>query len=173
MACTSTEACSTAQHDSRVLTASGDQSVRLWDVHHATCIMVCQGHIASVKSVSAASPNGDVFASGKQPTSSDSDLSIAAVGCSGAKAAHIRWQPGDVHQQLCGLGRAGGVKPAQSLFQRPCCDDVKQCPSGVQAAVMESCWSGTPGLARPLTPRAAAWWRSQSAAWRCVMRELC
>lgn len=53
------------QDDARIITASGDQTLRLWDTGHATCLGVFQGHDGSVKCVRAKPDCPDVFASGK------------------------------------------------------------------------------------------------------------
>ena len=47
-----------------MLTASGDQTVALWDTHSAQRLGTFTGHTASVKSVSPWAACHDVFASG-------------------------------------------------------------------------------------------------------------
>ncbi len=52
------------QEDTRILTASGDQTVALWDTNSAQRLGNFMGHTASVKSVSPWPACHDVFASG-------------------------------------------------------------------------------------------------------------
>lgn len=52
------------QGDTRMLTASGDQSVSLWDTGHADLLGSFRGHSGSVKTVSPMPAVHDVFASG-------------------------------------------------------------------------------------------------------------
>eukprot|EP00884_Botryococcus_braunii_P004829 jgi/Botrbrau1/14347/Bobra.0014s0004.1 len=53
-----------SQDDTRMLTASGDQSVGVWDTQLARCISFCGGHDGSVKTVSYHPQQLHVFASG-------------------------------------------------------------------------------------------------------------
>ena len=52
------------QDDKRILTASGDQTLALWDTSHAACLGVFKGHNGSVKCVRPKPDCPDVFASG-------------------------------------------------------------------------------------------------------------
>ena len=56
-----------AQGDLRMLTASGDQSVALWDTLSARRVSAFHGHAGSVKSVCPMPACHDVFASGAPP----------------------------------------------------------------------------------------------------------
>ena len=47
-----------------MLTASGDQTVALWDTMEAACLGSFRGHTGSVKCVSPHPSSPDVFASG-------------------------------------------------------------------------------------------------------------
>ena len=52
-------------HDNRIITASGDQSCRLWDLNHGQeLVQVFHGHGGSVKTVSCRPGDRHVFASG-------------------------------------------------------------------------------------------------------------
>ena len=55
------------QGDTRMLTASGDQSLALWDTLSARRVSTFHGHGGSVKSVCPMPACHDVFASGAQP----------------------------------------------------------------------------------------------------------
>lgn len=52
------------QDDRRILTASGDQTLGLWDTSRAACLGVFKGHHGSVKCVRPKPDCPDVFASG-------------------------------------------------------------------------------------------------------------
>ncbi|CAI0456235.1 unnamed protein product, partial [Linum tenue] len=52
--------------DARILTASGDQSIQLWDVQGKKCIGVLLGHTGSVKSLSSHPTNSDLLVSGSR-----------------------------------------------------------------------------------------------------------
>ena len=52
------------QGSSRLITASGDMHLGIWDVQTAQSLGSCRGHQGSVKSVSVLPGCGDVFASG-------------------------------------------------------------------------------------------------------------
>ena len=43
--------CNECADEFQQVTASGDQTVRLWDVNHDDCLAVFKGHTCSVKSV--------------------------------------------------------------------------------------------------------------------------
>lgn len=55
------------QGDTRMLTASGDQSLALWDTLSARRVSAFHGHGGSVKSVCPMPACHDVFASGAHP----------------------------------------------------------------------------------------------------------
>ncbi|KAG0603589.1 hypothetical protein M758_10G105300 [Ceratodon purpureus] len=54
------------QEDTRMLTASGDQTIRLWDVESHAAMGVMRGHSGSVKSLCAHPSNAELFASGSR-----------------------------------------------------------------------------------------------------------
>uniref|UniRef100_A0A7I4AZV3 Denticleless protein homolog n=1 Tax=Physcomitrium patens TaxID=3218 RepID=A0A7I4AZV3_PHYPA len=78
------------QDDTRILTASGDQTVRLWDVESHKALGVMRGHSGSVKSLCAHPSNAEIFASGSR------DGSIAlwdlrtSTTISGTEVTHYR-----------------------------------------------------------------------------------
>lgn len=52
--------------DTRILTASGDQTIRLWDVQAKECLGVMKGHTGSVKSLCSHPLQSDLFVSGSR-----------------------------------------------------------------------------------------------------------
>lgn len=57
-------ACAPAQGDSVIYTASGNQTVGVWDTQTARTIVTAEGHACSVRSVCALHGCEDVFATG-------------------------------------------------------------------------------------------------------------
>ncbi|XP_038905419.1 denticleless protein homolog [Benincasa hispida] len=52
--------------DTQMITASGDQSMKLWDVQEMECIGILRGHKGSVKSISSHPTNHDLILSGSR-----------------------------------------------------------------------------------------------------------
>ncbi|AES74373.1 putative transcription factor WD40-like family [Medicago truncatula] len=52
--------------DTQILTASGDQTVKVWDVQEKKCLGVLTGHTGSVKSISSHPTNPDILVSGSR-----------------------------------------------------------------------------------------------------------
>ncbi|KAA0057260.1 denticleless protein-like protein [Cucumis melo var. makuwa] len=52
--------------DTQMITASGDQSMKLWDVQEMECIGILRGHKGSVKSISSHPTNHDLIVSGSR-----------------------------------------------------------------------------------------------------------
>ncbi|CAA3014152.1 denticleless protein homolog A isoform X2 [Olea europaea var. sylvestris] len=52
--------------DTNLLTASGDQSIKVWDTQEKKCIRALMGHTGSVKSISSHPTNQDLVASGSR-----------------------------------------------------------------------------------------------------------
>ncbi|KAG7022711.1 Denticleless protein-like protein, partial [Cucurbita argyrosperma subsp. argyrosperma] len=52
--------------DTQMITASGDQSMKLWDVQEMKCIGILRGHKGSVKSISSHPTNHDIIVSGSR-----------------------------------------------------------------------------------------------------------
>ncbi|GLT31933.1 hypothetical protein SLA2020_066320 [Shorea laevis] len=54
------------KEDTSILTASGDQTIRVWDAHEKKCTGVLTGHTGSVKSLSSHPANSDIIISGSR-----------------------------------------------------------------------------------------------------------
>ncbi|XVF58002.1 hypothetical protein PTKIN_Ptkin07bG0027600 [Pterospermum kingtungense] len=54
------------KEDTHILTASGDQTINVWDVQEKKCTRVLIGHTGSVKSLSSHPTNSDLFVSGSR-----------------------------------------------------------------------------------------------------------
>ncbi|KAL1356393.1 hypothetical protein HN51_008414 [Arachis hypogaea] len=54
------------KEDTQILTASGDQTMKVWDVQEKKCIGVLTGHTGSVKSMCAHPNNADIIVSGSR-----------------------------------------------------------------------------------------------------------
>ncbi|XP_051122888.1 uncharacterized protein LOC127245846 [Andrographis paniculata] len=52
--------------DANMLTASGDQSIKVWDTQEKTCIRALMGHTGSIKSISCHPTNQDLVVSGSR-----------------------------------------------------------------------------------------------------------
>ncbi|XP_019442530.1 PREDICTED: denticleless protein homolog isoform X3 [Lupinus angustifolius] len=54
------------KEDTQILTASGDHTMKVWDVQEKKCIGVLMGHTGSVKSMSSHPTNSDIIVSGSR-----------------------------------------------------------------------------------------------------------
>ncbi|KAG2714619.1 hypothetical protein I3760_03G036200 [Carya illinoinensis] len=54
------------KEDAQILTASGDQTVKVWDVQEMKCIAALMGHTGSVKSIYSHPTNPDIIVSGSR-----------------------------------------------------------------------------------------------------------
>ncbi|KAL8471281.1 hypothetical protein ACS0TY_028798 [Phlomoides rotata] len=52
--------------DTNMLTASGDQSIKIWDIEERKCIRALMGHTGSIKSISCHPSNQEVIVSGSR-----------------------------------------------------------------------------------------------------------
>ncbi|KAL8248687.1 hypothetical protein R6Q59_005555 [Mikania micrantha] len=52
--------------DTKLLTACGDHSIKVWDSQERTCLLALTGHTGSVKSISAHPSNNDIIVSGSR-----------------------------------------------------------------------------------------------------------
>ncbi|KAL2500079.1 Transducin/WD40 repeat-like superfamily protein [Abeliophyllum distichum] len=74
------------KEDTNLLTASGDQSIKVWDAQEKKCIRALMGHTGSVKSISSHPTNQDLVASGSR----DGSFALWDTRCSNS-----------THQKLC------------------------------------------------------------------------
>ncbi|KAH6830512.1 Transducin/WD40 repeat-like superfamily protein [Perilla frutescens var. hirtella] len=68
--------------DANMLTASGDQSIKIWDTQEHKCIRALMGHTGSIKSISCHPSNQDLVVSGSR----DGSFALWDTRCS--KSAH-------------------------------------------------------------------------------------
>ncbi|RZB45840.1 Denticleless protein-like isoform C [Glycine soja] len=92
------------KEDTQILTASGDQTIKLWDVQEQKCLGLLTGHTGSVKSMCSHPTNSDIIVSGSRDgsfriwdlrckstaKSRCGEVSICSMG--GVKGAHISSQ---------------------------------------------------------------------------------
>ncbi|KAI3474915.1 hypothetical protein Pfo_030226 [Paulownia fortunei] len=71
--------------DANILTASGDQSIKIWDTQEQKCIRALMGHTGSIKSISCHPTNHELVVSGSR----DGSFAVWDTRCSNA------------HQKLC------------------------------------------------------------------------
>ncbi|XP_058188183.1 uncharacterized protein LOC131304807 [Rhododendron vialii] len=69
------------KEDTRIITASGDQSVKVWDAQEKKCIATLMGHTGSVKSTCSHPTNPDLIVSGAR----DGLLMLWDLRCSNSK----------------------------------------------------------------------------------------
>ncbi|KAL2335722.1 hypothetical protein Fmac_016935 [Flemingia macrophylla] len=87
------------KEDTQILTASGDQTIKLWDVQERKCLGVLTGHTGSVKSLCSHPTNSDIIVSGSR----DGSFRIWDLRCKST----ARSRRGEVN--ICSMG---GVKGA-------------------------------------------------------------
>ncbi|KAK7381416.1 hypothetical protein VNO78_34088 [Psophocarpus tetragonolobus] len=90
--------------DTQILTASGDQTIKLWDVQEQKCLGVLTGHTGSVKSMCSHPTNSDIIVSGSR----DGSFRIWDLRCKSTAKS----RPGEV--SICSMG---GVKGAHISSQ--------------------------------------------------------
>ncbi|XP_041003770.1 denticleless protein homolog [Juglans microcarpa x Juglans regia] len=87
------------KEDAQILTASGDQTVKVWDVQEMKCIAELMGHTGSVKSICSHPTNPDIVVSGSR----DGSFALWDLRCNSNSRS--------VHGELC-LGSTAVVKGA-------------------------------------------------------------
>ncbi|XP_065878395.1 uncharacterized protein [Euphorbia lathyris] len=71
------------KEDTNMLTASGDQTIKLWDVQEKKCTGVLMGHTGSIKSICSHPTNSDVLVSGSR----DGSFAIWDLRCKNSSAS--------------------------------------------------------------------------------------
>ncbi|XP_057983450.1 uncharacterized protein LOC131168188 [Malania oleifera] len=72
------------KEDAQILTASGDQTIKVWDSQEQKCIGVLIGHTGSVKSLCSHSTNPDVLVSGSR----DGSFALWDLRCKSSSRRH-------------------------------------------------------------------------------------
>ncbi|PIN04488.1 Peroxisomal targeting signal type 2 receptor [Handroanthus impetiginosus] len=93
------------QDDANILTASGDQSIKIWDTQRQKCIRALMGHTGSIKSISCHPTNQDLVVSGSR----DGSFAVWDTRCSDA-----------TYQKLCALPTSVIHEAHTSLGRRRC-----------------------------------------------------
>ncbi|WVZ15258.1 hypothetical protein V8G54_012824 [Vigna mungo] len=73
------------KEDMQILTASGDQTIKLWDVQEQKCVAVLMGHTGSVKSMCPHPTNADIIVSGSR----DGSFRIWDLRCKSTKRGEV------------------------------------------------------------------------------------
>ena len=105
-------------HDNRIVTASGDQTCRLWDLNrqgHPELVQVFHGHGGSVKSVSCRPGDRHVFASGGRDGSVNVWDTRAGASVVRIDGAHRLANEASSKRKRGELSRASANSPAQSV----------------------------------------------------------
>ncbi|KAK1281076.1 hypothetical protein QJS04_geneDACA002753 [Acorus gramineus] len=131
--------------DSCILTASGDQMIKIWDVERQKCAGIMKGHTGSVKSLSSHPFNPDLIVSGSRDGSFAlwdmrccSDLNHTGIACIGPTdtvvRAHTLTMAKRVRRRKCGkiLGytqtenlHCGNMPSNQALYCKVSCMDSR------------------------------------------------
>lgn len=87
------------KEDTQILTASGDQTMKVWDVQEMKCLGVLMGHTGSVKSMYSHPTNHDIVVSGSR----DGSFALWDLRCNSSSRSE--------HEERC-LGSTAVVKGA-------------------------------------------------------------
>ncbi|XP_073274081.1 uncharacterized protein [Primulina huaijiensis] len=90
------------KEDTNIVTASGDQSLKVWDAQDKKCIRALMGHTGSIKSISCHPTNHDIVVSGSR------DGSFALWDIRSSKNTHQNfrmWPTSVVHEAHISPGR--------------------------------------------------------------------
>ncbi|PON41578.1 Guanine nucleotide-binding protein, beta subunit [Parasponia andersonii] len=83
----------------QILTASGDQTMKVWDVQEKKCVAVLMGHTGSVKSMSPHPTNAEIIVSGSR----DGSFALWDMRCNSSSISR--------HEELC-ISSTASVKGA-------------------------------------------------------------
>ncbi|KAG2400306.1 Threonine dehydratase [Vigna angularis] len=87
------------KEDMQILTASGDQTIKLWDVQEQKCLEVLIGHMGSVKSMCPHPTNADIIVSGSR----DGSFRIWDLRCKSTAKSRRR------EVNICSMGGVNGA----------------------------------------------------------------
>ncbi|XP_050221272.1 uncharacterized protein LOC126671539 [Mercurialis annua] len=73
------------KEDTNLLTASGDQTIKIWDAQEKKCVGVLMGHTGSIKSMCSHPTNSDILVSGSR----DGSFAIWDLRCNAGSTSEI------------------------------------------------------------------------------------
>ncbi|KAH7686197.1 denticleless protein [Dioscorea alata] len=98
--------------DSNIVTASGDQSIKLWNAENRKCMGILGGHTGSVKSISPHASNPDIIVSGSR----DGSFALWDLRCNptSTRNGETRLLPVDVVSGAHGFNKEVSTVPIKS-----------------------------------------------------------
>ncbi|KAL6520215.1 hypothetical protein OROMI_032395 [Orobanche minor] len=127
------------EDDANILTASGDQSIKVWDAQEKKCIRALRWHVGSVKSISCHPTNQDLVVSGSR----DGAIALWDIRCSKNTQQQLRIKepkskkheahtsPG---RRRCRRGKAESMSITSVLFLK---DEISVATSGAVDSVIK------------------------------------
>ncbi|XP_031286429.1 denticleless protein homolog [Pistacia vera] len=128
------------KEDKNILTASGDQTIKLWDAQEKKCIGVLMGHTGSIKSLCSHPTNSDIVVSGSRDgsfalwdlrcnTSSKRSGEFCLASSAVVKGAHLSSQAKRVRR-----GKAASMSITSVLYLK---DEVTIATAGAVNSVVK------------------------------------
>ncbi|GFY87221.1 transducin/WD40 repeat-like superfamily protein [Actinidia rufa] len=119
--------------DTNILTASGDQSIKLWDALEKKCIATLMGHTGTVKSVCCHPTNSDLIVSGSR----DGSFALWDLRCANQKGeavCNVREAHISPHGKRFRRGKSASVSITSVLYLK---DEVSIATAGAVHSVVK------------------------------------
>ncbi|KAH7845341.1 hypothetical protein Vadar_000851 [Vaccinium darrowii] len=131
-------ALSFCKEDTRIITASGDQSVKVWDAEEKKCITTLTGHTGSVKSTCSHPTNPDLIVSGAR----DGLFVLWDLRCSNSRygrpspipLAEVRDAHKSPHSKRVRLGKAAATSVTSVLYLK---DEISIASAGAVDSIVK------------------------------------